>query len=82
MKLTVISDPSTGLLMESDEVYNLGDWAYRERPEEFRPLRDATRARRTPDGCTVGENAALLTPGEYVEWNGALTTVSEGGGPK
>lgn len=75
LTLTVISDPSTGLLLESPFVYNEAGTAYRLHPEEFRPLRSETRALRTPDGCTVGENAAWLTPGEYIQWNGPLTEV-------
>jgi hypothetical protein len=70
--LTVISDPTTGLLFESPHVYRDGATAYRLRPEDFRPLQDATRLIPTPDGCTVGENAVWLQAGEYVEWNGVV----------
>ena len=76
--LTVISDPYTGLLYESLHVYPDAASAYRSRPSDFRRLQDATRAIATPDGCTVGDNAAWLTPGEYIDWNGPLATCGGG----
>jgi hypothetical protein len=77
MLLTVISDPTTGLLYESPTIYNDASFAYRRlnNLEPFVPLTEKTRARRTPDGCTVGENVDYLTPDEYIQWSGAVCEI-------
>ena len=75
MQLTIIADPVTGLLYESPRAYRDGATAYRLHPGDFKPLTESTRAVPTPDGCTVGENAAWLQAGEYIDWNGVLTTI-------
>lgn len=70
--LTVIADPCTGLLYESPHVYRDAAEAFRVRREDFWPLSVETRALATPDGCTVGDNAAWLAPGEFIDWDGPL----------
>lgn len=85
LTLTIVADPTTGMLYESSGAYRdgtAGYLAYRDRDmsrrpplrfkHPFRPLQDATRELRTPDGCTVGENAAWLMPGEFVSWHEGL----------
>jgi len=67
--LTIICSPATGLLYESNSTWVDAGYAFRERQSEFKHLSDDTRLIATPDGCTVGDNADLLTPGEYVQWN-------------
>ena len=74
---TVISDPVTGLLYESRRLWNDAGEAFRTRSSEFRLLQDDTRAISTHDGCTVGENAAWLTPGEYLESDGLIVSIGE-----
>ncbi len=72
---TVIADPCTGMLYESRRLWNDAGEAFRVRREDFRPLQDATRALSTHDGCTVGENAAYLTPGEWMESDGLVVAI-------
>lgn len=73
--LTIVADRSTGLVYESPVIWNDAAYALEQRRSEFRLLTDETRAVRTPDGCTVGENAAWLMPGEYVQWDGPLAVI-------
>ena len=75
---TVISDPATGLLLESRHCYRDATYAYRDRPADFRPMTAELRAVSTHDGCTVGENAAYLTPGEWMASDGVALEI---GGP-
>ncbi len=70
--LTIIADPCTGLVDESATVWNDAETAFRMRRQEFRHLQPATRTIVTPDGCTVGDNAAWLTPGEWICWDGPI----------
>ncbi len=72
---TIVADPSTGMVFESRALWRDAATAYRERPEHFRPLTPELASVSTHDGCTVGENAAYLYPGEYMQSDGTVIEI-------
>lgn len=72
---TIIADPATGQVFESRATWNDASTAFRTRRESFRPLTPETAAISTHDGCTVGENAAYLYPGEWMASDGNLVAL-------
>jgi hypothetical protein len=70
MEWTVISDSHTGSLWESRCLWNDPTVAFRERRDFFYRLSDELRAVSTHDGCTVGDNADCLRPGEWIASDG------------